>query len=523
MRAIDQLGLREEVIKESLPIGRIRYYDRMENSWSKADSDGIADIYGNAIRTIPRSVLVDLLLARIPRHKILLGKRVVRTKETTLSSPTKLGGGGETGYVTCYCDDGSEYRGSILVGADGTYSAVRKSMYQSLSLNSNHIGGERENEDVDEFMRVGEERVMPHQHCVVGITKPLDPLEFEALGEEYGEFHALRGKDHKHSIWLMPLTDYRVAWNVFFHFPEDLLQEYKDLQTSPTLSSYHALEGSNVFLPGQCAASLATPSPPSSAKSSVNYGSWRSVSKRVHDRAQTALEDLRDVPNPLSKFQGRFGDLLDKTDPEKITRVTLEQGVFRRWFHGRTVLLGDAAHKSLPYAGQGANQAILDCIYLVSKIYLLVKPNPVPAAVASVRRKVAMPIMPPMVTRLRMARLSSTPSSLNPKPTSAAPKFKWRTPKNSELTRIFEQYYAERSAIAQQATWGGSWADIIFGGQGWGARTARFAFFKLMPVRAFYLVSDPYFRLQPLLPFLPDVAAYESGKKNVGVVTPTVY
>jgi hypothetical protein len=34
----------------------------------------------------------------------------------------------------------------------------------------------------------------------VGTTKSLDPVEFEALGYKYGEFQALRGKDHKHSV-----------------------------------------------------------------------------------------------------------------------------------------------------------------------------------------------------------------------------------------------------------------------------------------------------------------------------------
>ncbi|KAG0372244.1 hypothetical protein BGX24_000517 [Mortierella sp. AD032] len=472
---MDQLGLMEELNKESLPIERIRYFDRMETSWSKEDSDGVTDMlfcetrYGNAIRTIPRSVLVDLLLERIPRYKILLGKRVIRTKETTLApSAVQLGEGGATGYVTCYCEDGSDYQGSILVGADGTYSAVRKSIYQSLSLNA---AGDAEDEDkeieegMEEFMRMRAEKVMPHQHCIVGVTHPLDPIEFEALGNEYGEFQALRGEDHKHSIWLMPLTNYRIAWNIFFHFPEDLLQEYKDLQTPPSTPMFknYTSEGSNFSIPGQynTPSSPTTPTPPSSRRSSCDDGSWQSVSKRVHDRAQEALDDLRHVPNPLSSFQGRFGDLLDKTDPEKISRVTLEQGVFRRWFHGRTVLIGDAAHKSLPYAGQGANQAILDCIYLVSKIYSLVEHAPVPVSAApTTSTKVSMTSLPSMITRLRMTRLNSSLPPLSLKSTTSTlhqptpfTKPKLRTPFTSELTTIFEQYYTERSTVAQQATW----------------------------------------------------------------------
>lgn len=144
--------------------------------------------YGNAIRTIPRSVLISLLLSRIPPHKIFLGKRVLRTQETP-------------SYMTCYCDDGSEYQGSILIGADGTYSAVRKNMYQTLSgSESGTLGGEEEEGEGADGIIMADGRVMPHQHCVVGITESLDPKEFEALEGEYREFQVLRGAGHEHSV-----------------------------------------------------------------------------------------------------------------------------------------------------------------------------------------------------------------------------------------------------------------------------------------------------------------------------------
>lgn len=322
----------------------------------------------------------------------------------------------------------------------------------------------------------------------------------------------------------MPLTNYRIAWNVFFHFPEDILQEYKDLQSSATTvtnTEKSTIEGSQFSFPGQYKSHLTTPKPQQPQQQQHHNGaSWQSVGKRVHDRAQAALESLRDIPNPLSTRQGRFGDLLDKTDSDKISKVTLEQGVFGSWFHGRTVLIGDAAHKSLPYAGQGANQAILDSIALVGKIYLLIKPAVVAGEVAPKMSPVA---HRPMATRFCLTspgpksnelklRLKSKPIRLSPITTATlTTNTKWYIPQLFELVKVFQDYYAERSVMASQATWGASWADTIFGGQGPGASLARFAFFKLLPIRLFYAVSDPYFEVQPVLSFLPDVAGGRRG------------
>ncbi|KAF8949368.1 hypothetical protein BGZ47_005591 [Haplosporangium gracile] len=484
MQAMDQLGLMDVLMKESVPIRQIRYFDTMEGAVTMERCDAVSDMlfcetrYGNAIRTIPRSVFINLLISRIPQHKILLGKRVICTKETT-------------SYMTCYCDDGSEYQASILVGADGTYSAVRKNMYQNL-YESGVLSEEEKNEGREEGgMMKADGKVLPHQYCVVGITEPLDPIEFEALGKEYGEFQVFRGAGHEHSIWLMPLTNYRIAWNVFFHFPEDLLQEYKDLQHCPISSvidnneNKSATEGLQFSCPDQ---DVPRPTNPTNPKQQQNNdGSWQRVFKRVQDRAQAALETLRDIPNPLSTRQGRFGDLLDKTEVDKVSKVTLEQGVSRHWSHGRTVLIGDAAHKSLPYAGQGANQAILDCIALVSKLYLLVKPALVTTKAATAPR------MPPLAYHSISTRFHLTSPSLKPhkpklrlksKPTPIPTSLpsssltttplpsKWYAPQTTELTQVFQDYYTDRCAIAAQATWGASWADAIFGGHGLGASLA---------------------------------------------------
>lgn len=66
---------------------------------------------------------------------------------------------------------------------------------------------------------------------------------------------------------------------------------------------------------------------------------------------------------------GTVGDLIDSTNRELLSKVMLEERAFKTWYGGRTVLLGDACHKSVPCAGKGANEAILDAVTLASLLY----------------------------------------------------------------------------------------------------------------------------------------------------------
>ncbi|KAF9959342.1 hypothetical protein BGZ65_000489 [Modicella reniformis] len=428
MRVMAQLGLMEEFLRESKPVRQLRFFEQMDANVDRDLYDGIADMmfcearYGHAIRVIPRPILYHILFSRIPPHKVIFCKRVIRTLEYDPD-----GDGGSNGFISCFCDDGSEYRGSVLVGADGAYSTIRQQMFSLL-------------EEKGEVAEGVSALLQPHQHCISGMTKPLDPKEFSALGEDYGEFQVLRGKGQTHSLWLMPLTNYRIAWTLFCYLPEDFDLEYKAVHVLPRQQQ----------------------SAPTSCLPSSSERPWYHLCEKIHDRAQAMLDSLRFVPNPLSNAGGVFGDLLDKTDPERISKVTIEQGVFCRWYYRRTVLIGDACHKSLPYAGQGANQAILDSIFLASQLHNFV---------------------------------SSTRTTATGTP----------PPTRSKLMAIFDLYYRERSGIASVATNGSNWFDHIIGGRGFSSRILRYGFFWFLPQKLFFLLTDQFFQVRPLLPYLPSI------------------
>ncbi|KAF9113491.1 hypothetical protein BGX27_001445 [Mortierella sp. AM989] len=79
----------------------------------------------------------------------------------------------------------------------------------------------------------------------------------------------------------------------------------------------------------------------------------------------TMIKEVRDLKTPY----GTIGSLIDHTDKDKISKVFLEDKLFDTWYHGRTVLIGDAAHKLLPSSGQGAVNALQDAVILANSLY----------------------------------------------------------------------------------------------------------------------------------------------------------
>ncbi|KAF9360632.1 hypothetical protein BGX26_008470 [Mortierella sp. AD094] len=64
-------------------------------------------------------------------------------------------------------------------------------------------------------------------------------------------------------------------------------------------------------------------------------------------------------------------DLFHTTPKDLISKVFLEEMVFQTWYHGRSVLIGDACHKLLPGGGEGNKLSTLQLLY-TRKIQLTV-------------------------------------------------------------------------------------------------------------------------------------------------------
>ncbi|KAF9345398.1 hypothetical protein BGX26_003166 [Mortierella sp. AD094] len=85
---------------------------------------------------------------------------------------------------------------------------------------------------------------------------------------------------------------------------------------------------------------------------------------------------MRGAYDKTTPVGGLVKDLVDVTPEEEISKVFLEEKLFETWYYGRTVLIGDACHKFLPSAGQGAVNALQDAVILANCIYEMEEATP---------------------------------------------------------------------------------------------------------------------------------------------------
>ncbi|KAF9359794.1 hypothetical protein BGX26_011453, partial [Mortierella sp. AD094] len=275
----EQLGILEDLKRISLPHVSLDFFDIDRSklgAWS----------------TIARPKLYELLRKQVPDHKISMGKKVLRTKE-------------HDNKVTVFCSDNTTYECSILVGADGAYSAVRQNMYSQLEEE-----GKLPLCDNDGFS-IG-------YVTMVGVSTPTDPEKHPELKNDHAQFRSLLGVNHESAV-VITVPNNEICWRVSVQLaePEAKEQHFRNSEWGP-------------------------------------------------EAIDATLRQFEDFPCALG---GTMKELFEATPRHLISRVFLEEKVFKTWYHGRSVLIGDACHKMLPAAGQGAVMAMKDAVVLANCIY----------------------------------------------------------------------------------------------------------------------------------------------------------
>ncbi|KAG0032095.1 hypothetical protein BGZ81_011671 [Podila clonocystis] len=209
--------------------------------------------------------------------------------------------------VTVRCSDGTFYTAEILVGADGAASTVRTSLYRQMK-------------DAKVLPRADQEPEKYRHVCLIGVTNPLSLKRYPDLGLRFSTFKIVLNRNSPYMCWFMPIPGHRYAWLVSRALDEPVV---------------------------------------------VNSGN-SDHSEWGRDATEEMSKSVRHLIFPDG---GTVGDLIDCTPREVMAKVMLEDRHFKTWHHLRTVLLGDACHKSVPFTGKGANESILDAAVLASLIY----------------------------------------------------------------------------------------------------------------------------------------------------------
>ncbi|KAF9093604.1 hypothetical protein BGX23_003107 [Mortierella sp. AD031] len=209
--------------------------------------------------------------------------------------------------VTIQTADNNYYEGDIIVGADGAYSAVRQRIYAALKDEGTLPLSDREE--------------LPFScTCLVGQTRVLNPEEFPIVKDPLCHFRSVLG-DNKPFTW----TIFTTAQNTLCW----MVTHYLDKKTSKAAMEQRFRSSEN-----------------------SEWGAYPAL---------TMIEETRDFPLILEEGKRHtMGDLYDLTEKEFISKVMLEEKVFKTWHSGRTVLMGD-----------GAVTAIHDAVALANLFYAM--------------------------------------------------------------------------------------------------------------------------------------------------------
>ncbi|KAK3838996.1 MAG: hypothetical protein J3R72DRAFT_179405 [Linnemannia gamsii] len=294
-----QLGIAEEIIELSKPCHSIDVYGEDRERQFRIDFSLLREMGGYEGRLIPRTVIYNILLSKVPPQYIHKPMRMLSMTQ------------GENGVHIRFAN-GAEFEGDILVGADGAYSAVRQNLYEKLKK--------------DRILPTSDAKDLPFSCvCLAGHSGPLDPEKFTELKDPQCHFYNTLGTDKPYSWAYFTTHNNVICWNLFL---------YLDKESSKLHNTFRTTDWGEGAVGSMC-------------------------------------DEVRDYPIPGGDGTLTMADLIDGTPMSQMTKVMLEEKVFDTWYHCRTVLIGDAAHKIHPAGGQGALLGFHDAIALANWINVL--------------------------------------------------------------------------------------------------------------------------------------------------------
>ncbi|KAF9582726.1 hypothetical protein BGW38_010839 [Lunasporangiospora selenospora] len=289
---LDQLGLLEETKKISLQGDRFDSYSSDLKFLGSIRFGHCNENIGYPTLMFTRYEMHNLLKSKIPKERFVLGKKMTSYSQ-------------DDDGVEVFFEDDSSYKGEILIGADGAYSSVRKSMYKQIEPL-----GLLPKKDIKDMKAA--------YITMVGVSKPLDPEKYPILKSPISTTDQMMGGSSGYSWTTVTVTDNRVSWGVVLQLETTDIQE---------------------------------------ARATCEWG---------EEGIRSMTNDVKDFK---TTFGATLGEFIEQTPIETISKVFLEEKMFETWYHNRVVLIGDACHKFLPSVGQGAMNAMQDSVVLANTLF----------------------------------------------------------------------------------------------------------------------------------------------------------
>ncbi|KAF9900794.1 hypothetical protein BX616_002500, partial [Lobosporangium transversale] len=183
--------------------------------------------------------------------------------------------------VIIHCADNTSFEGDIVVGADGAYSSVRQSIYKRMENMGTLPKSDKDGHSIGSI-------------CTVGVAQLPDLEKYPSLQANRSSFAVTLGENLR-SCSIISVPGNRVCW---------ALGKQVSSQTEP------------------------------------NDEKFRNNEWAISQANDSMLEEFRSLKCP---WGGTMGELIDLTDKNLISKVFLEEKLFKTWYFGRTVLIGDGA------------------------------------------------------------------------------------------------------------------------------------------------------------------------------------
>ncbi|KAH7043637.1 hypothetical protein BKA57DRAFT_517604 [Linnemannia elongata] len=513
LRCFEQLGLLEELIAVSKPTTGAVFLDENMKFIGSLPSIFIGQRYGYFNIILTRPDFHRILQRHVPLHKVHFSKKVLEVTQTSERAQIR-------------CSDNSIFHADIVIGADGAYSGIRQSMYRSILAQSRkpnnvrlekrglvstlkklssaatsspssfalspssastsaalssagvsslsglggassssaasvasfstsasiastatmmttassatkHGGGVNRHGEI-RLPKSDQEPLRFDQHAMVGITKPLDPEKYPFLKDKSCQAITILPKSG-FSVWLFPVTENRICWG---------------------------LVAQNFVPSNKKGGQGASGSGAGSSSSNDSHTHKQQPNFKVSEWGPETVDEimqLKSVREQKSPYGGTMADIYDQTPKGSSLRFMIEDKAFKTWYYMRTVLVGDACHKMVPFAGVGAVNAIMDCIVLVNCLYDM------PDGDAFT---------------------------------------------NADITAAFQSYYAQRADAAKAAVKGSNKVSAMVGSNNPLSLMICKASIASMPEALISLAADRIFASRPILTFLPFVPDYGERKSN---------